>query len=869
MGKTQKKFGKGRLDQYYRLAKEKGYRARAAFKILQINQKFGNFLQKSKVVIDLCAAPGSWCQVASQLCPNDSLIVGVDLAPIKPIPKVIAFQEDITSDKCRAQLRQHLKTWKADCVLHDGAPNVGTAWVQDAYTQSELVLQSLKLATEFLMPGGIFVTKVFRSKDYNNLMWVFNQLFNKVEATKPPASRNVSAEIFVVCRGFKAPKRLDPKFLDARSVFEDLTEPTPNYEAKVFNPEKKKRKRDGYEDGNYTQFKSISILDFIKGDDPIVHLGSMSAFKFEIPEKQDAKPLEENRDEDKEEDSPEEKESEEDLRKQLKILKKHEGTTTELKELCKDLKVLGKKDFRSILKWRLKMRAALGLDEKDENSDEEEQDPTANMTEEEKIEYELANLQEKEAIRLKRERRKRNEQRQKEIVRMQMNMTTPMDLGIEAAQINSDSLFSLKEVEKSGQMDTLSKGKMNMIVVENDNKKNDVEEIEIGENSEDEAEKLEDELDIMYETYQEQRAQNDAKYRAKRARGDEIDDEWAGFDESKSDSEDNDNSDDVKYDEDYTSDTEVESESEDGVNSQEQNRKLLTDLDSNKAKINGLSKEAHNFFEQSVFKEIDGLDSDESDSDEAINKIMEMRKFKLRQQKEAKPKGTSLKDEQANYDDSAFEVVKSGRSAKTKSDSSWSSDDDSDAEMEQDENTSIDIVTAEAMTLAHQIALKQKTKEDLVDESYNRYSLRDRDGLPQWFLDEEDKHSKLSKPVTAEAAAAIKARLRAVNARPIKKVEEARARKKMKAARKLEKLRKKSDIIVEDPNKSEKEKAESIQKLMRKATKKSIKPQVQVVVARGSNRGVLGRPKGVKGRYKMVDGRMKKEIRALKRKAKK
>ena len=119
------------------------------------------------------------------------------MVPIKPIPRVVTFASDITTPQCRNLIRGELKDWKADVVLHDGAPNVGTAWVQDAYSQSELVLMSMKLAAEFLVKGGTFVTKVFRSADYNNLIWVFNQLFGKVEATKPPSSRCVSPPLFL------------------------------------------------------------------------------------------------------------------------------------------------------------------------------------------------------------------------------------------------------------------------------------------------------------------------------------------------------------------------------------------------------------------------------------------------------------------------------------------------------------------------------------------------------------------------------------------------------------------------------------------------------------------------------------------------
>ncbi|KAH6626168.1 Spb1 C-terminal domain-containing protein [Chaetomium sp. MPI-SDFR-AT-0129] len=849
----QKKHGKGRLDKWYKLAKEKGYRARAAFKLIQLNKKYG-FLEKSKVVLDLCAAPGSWCQVCAETMPKDSIIIGVDLAPIKPIPKVITFQSDITTEKCRATIRTHIKTWKADCVLHDGAPNVGTAWVQDSYNQAELALHSLKLATEFLIEGGTFVTKVFRSKDYNSLLWVLNQLFTKVDATKPPSSRNVSAEIFVVCRGFKAPKRIDPRLLDPRSVFEDLADPTPNNEAKVYNPEIKKRKRDGYEEGDYTQYKEIAASEFIQTTDPIAILGQYNRLTFEQPKNGDVA---------------------------LAALDKLPETTEEIRLCCADLKVLGRKEFKLLLKWRLRVREIFGFPTKKTSKTPlvEEVAQVENMDEELRIQEELQKIKDKESSKKKKERRKDNEKKQKEIVRMQMNMTAPMDIGMEQeGPRGGDSMFRLKAIDQTDALRKIAKGKMTKVLEADAAKKDRDSGIgssgETDDESDEEADQLERELDNLYDDYRERKAASDAKYRAKKARKEHGDDEWEGVSGDEKGGSDDDDDDDEDVLEVESGDEDSDSEDGDGADN-----KLLRDLDNTPSDETGLSKRARGFFSQDIFQTIPGLldvpDEEEEESEPDAMDVDE--EFEVEVEAEAEAEIEESDDELPSIEEqkrmrkekkstqkekkNGFEVVKRAEEEE---------DDWEETEKKtKDSRPNIDIITAEAMTLAHQLARGEKTTHDIIDEGYNKHAFKDRDGLPDWFLDDEGRHDKPHKPITKEAASAIKEKLRAYNARPIKKVAEARARKKFKQAQKLEKLKKKADLLAGDEGMSEKEKATSIAKLMSAAGRKKRKAPVKVVKAQGLNRGLSGRPKGVKGRYKMVDPRMKKEMRALKRVAKK
>lgn len=573
--------------------------------------------------------------------PAGGLIVGVDLAPIKPIPRTITFQSDIRTDKCRATIRQHLKTWKADTVLHDGAPNIGTAWVQDAFSQAELALQAMKLATEFLVKGGTFVTKVFRSKDYNSLMWVFNQLFEKVEATKPPSSRNVSAEIFVVCRGFKAPKRIDPRFLDARSVFAELADSTPNNEAKVFNPEKKKRKRDGYEEGDYTQFKEATVSEFIQTTDPIAMLGGLNKLSFGQTSNGDIA---------------------------LAAIGKLPETTDEIRECCGDLKVLGRKEFRSLLKWRLKVRERFGLgpkkltgEEKDEGEAVTEIEP---MDEELQIQAELQQLNEQASSRKKRDRRRENEKKQREIVRMQLHMTAPTEIGLEQSGPNGeDAMFALRTVDKAGALRQMMKGNtaLSREGVENERLGSDEENRGSDHEASDvEEDALERELDSMYELYRERRSETDVKYRAKKARKENHDGDWEGFSEGDRSS----TSGSLREDSES-----LEDSSDDELMGDDQ--PLISKLTIRESDQDGLTHRAAAFFSQEMFRDISGLEDEPHELEKSVDQaddtsvnhptvshVNVVAECQIRPSEDNVLEMPRLSDASSSGDD-AFEIVKS------------------------------------------------------------------------------------------------------------------------------------------------------------------------------------------------------------------
>lgn len=192
-----------RRDYYRRMARRQGYRSRAAFKLKEMDERFGLF-KDAKVVLDLGAAPGGWLQVASEAVGRKGLVIGVDLKPIKPLglENVKTVVGDISEDSTLEEVRR-LLPGPVDVLLSDLSPQISGAWDVDQFLQIELTRSALRLAEEFLKPDGWVILKLFQGADFQDFLGDLRRRLGFVNIFKPKASRKGSSEVYIIGRYLK------------------------------------------------------------------------------------------------------------------------------------------------------------------------------------------------------------------------------------------------------------------------------------------------------------------------------------------------------------------------------------------------------------------------------------------------------------------------------------------------------------------------------------------------------------------------------------------------------------------------------------------------------------------------------------------
>ena len=192
-----------RRDLYRRLAREQGYKSRAAFKLIEANERY-DFLKAGGRVLDFGSSPGGWLQVASELVGPDGLVVGVDIAPIRAREtNVVPLKMDVNDPSFPARAAESLGG-KADVFLSDLSPAVSGVWELDQGRQIDLTLRVLDLARELLKPGGCLFCKLFEGEGSQGVRDELKRRFERVRVIKPAASRNASSELYYFCEGFAA-----------------------------------------------------------------------------------------------------------------------------------------------------------------------------------------------------------------------------------------------------------------------------------------------------------------------------------------------------------------------------------------------------------------------------------------------------------------------------------------------------------------------------------------------------------------------------------------------------------------------------------------------------------------------------------------
>jgi 23S rRNA (uridine2552-2'-O)-methyltransferase len=188
-------------DPYVKRARAEGYRSRAAYKLLELDEKYG-LLRGVKTVVDLGIAPGGWSQVVRRRSPA-ARVAGIDLLPTDPIDGVAILQMDFMDEAAPERLREAIGTDQVDLVMSDMAANTVGHPQTDHVRTMTLVEAGMLFATEVLKPGGAYVAKVLAGGADNNLVAELKRHFTTVKHAKPPASRKDSSEWYVIAQGFK------------------------------------------------------------------------------------------------------------------------------------------------------------------------------------------------------------------------------------------------------------------------------------------------------------------------------------------------------------------------------------------------------------------------------------------------------------------------------------------------------------------------------------------------------------------------------------------------------------------------------------------------------------------------------------------
>ena len=189
-------------DYYYRKAKKENYRSRAAYKLIQLDERF-NIFRKGDTVIDLGASPGGWTQVASEKVGDSGRVIAIDMKPLEPIVGVELVRGDARSDSVKNEVNELLKGAKADVILSDMAPNISGNYELDHARSIELAGMALEYADIFLIKGGTLAVKVFDGDMSKEFFDKLLKRFRHVKRFAPKASRKTSSEIYMVGRGRK------------------------------------------------------------------------------------------------------------------------------------------------------------------------------------------------------------------------------------------------------------------------------------------------------------------------------------------------------------------------------------------------------------------------------------------------------------------------------------------------------------------------------------------------------------------------------------------------------------------------------------------------------------------------------------------